>query len=519
MKSSFISAGGNHVRNTISIFPLPHFENPVIITTLLPLLDNVLPFLPPLLSTRLLSFVLSMRPSGLASSVSLALMPPTSSAPQPSTVAPSLNGNANGAQSDEDPFLEMDLISLNDPVDLGDFTAVWEYLRSYTPSTPVHPTPVAPVAPSVPSEISASRKQFLKKAEAVKEAFPVYIPSKTKKKSKASSTSGQPNDSRAKSEPPKSKRKSKPAMAYSSPEEDVDELSFPSSYEDNRHPFTSPRRKSYLYIPPTFSSPSMPPTPPVPAPAPAADRRRNLIQKLISKHPSEVDRILLPHSNTHPASTYLTSLATLQSQDLHIFVDNSNILIGFFDMYHNKHKPTNPFPRQPKFDFHAFSTILERGRPVARKILVGSNPLVQPVALAQQLGYDVSILERVVAPNPLPGNPYASDSATRTPLREKKKEQAVDEILHLKILECLLDVAKPATIVLATGDAAPAEFSPEGGFLKCIQRALQRGWQVELVCWRKSMSRLWRDKVFRVQWKNTFSVVELDDFLDELVLE
>jgi len=83
----------------------------------------------------------------------------------------------------------------------------------------------------------------------------------------------------------------------------------------------------------------------------------------------------------------------------------------------------------------------------------------------------------------------------------------------------LLDVAKPATIVLATGDAAPAEFSPEGGFLKCIQRALQRGWQVELVCWRKSMSRLWRDKVFRVQWKDTFSVVELDDFLDELVLE
>ena len=89
----------------------------------------------------------------------------------------------------------------------------------------------------------------------------------------------------------------------------------------------------------------------------------------------------------------------------------------------------------------------------------------------------------------------------------------------MKILECLLDVAKPATIVLATGDAAPAEFSPEGGFLKCIQRALQRGWHVELACWRKSMSRLWRDKVFQVQWKDTFSVVELDDFLDELVLE
>ncbi len=86
-------------------------------------------------------------------------------------------------------------------------------------------------------------------------------------------------------------------------------------------------------------------------------------------------------------------------------------------------------------------------------------------------------------------------------------------------MECLLDVEKPGTIVLATGDAAPAEFSPEGGFLKCIKRALTRGWIVELVCWRHSMSRLWRDKSFRVEWRDAFSVVELDDFVDELVLE
>ena len=263
------------------------------------------------------------------------------------------------------------------------------------------------------------------------------------------------------------------------------------------------------------------PTSIVPAIPSAADRRRNLIQKLISKYPDEVNRILIPQSNSPSNNqSYLSSLATLQSPDLHIFIDNSNILIGFYDNYKSKHKITDPFFRPPKFDFHAFSTILERGRPVSRKILVGSNPLTQPVSLAQHLGYEVSILERVVDNKNIDsggGNPYASDSATRTP--QKKKEQAVDEILHLKILECLLDVEKPGIIVLATGDAAPAEFSPEGGFLKCIKRALTRGWFVELVCWRKSMSRLWRDKLFRIEWRDTFSVVELDDYVDELVLE
>jgi hypothetical protein len=312
-----------------------------------------------------------------------------------------------------------------------------------------------------------------------------------------------------------------PAFTYSSFEDDGDDDSswYSSSYEDKRNPL-SQRHKSFLYVPPTFTSPLIPTKPAPPAPVSAAERRRTAIEKLISKYPDQINQIIPPQPLSRSSSPYLSSLAATESTDLHIFIDNSNILIGFYDAYKSQHKITDPFFRSPKFDFHTFSTIIERGRPVSRKILVGSNPLIQPVALAQHLGYEVSILERVVdtSKRPTITSPYSSDSATRTP-REKKKEQAVDEILHLKILECLLDVETPATIVLATGDAAPAEFSRQGGFLKCIQRALTRGWHVELVCWRKSMSRLWRDKIFRIQWRDTFSVVELDDFVDELVLE
>jgi hypothetical protein len=427
--------------------------------------------------------------------------------------------------SDDNPLPEMDLISLDEPVsvDLGDFTNVWRYLSSL--SNPLQPVTCVDV-----TEMPASRKQLLKTIpDDVRKPVKANIPPKngTRLNTPIERTKRKPKNC-TQSETPAiaiTKNNKNPTFACSSSEDDFEDSSCcSSSYEDKSLPFTSPRRKSLLYVAPSFSSPAPPPKPPSfdPSAPSASVRRRNLIQKLISNYPSEINKILIPGSNSPNSNTsYLSSIATLQSPDLHIFIDNSNILIGFYDIYKVKHNITDPFFRAPKFDFHAFSTIIERGRPISQKTLVGSYPLTQPVSLAQQLGYEVFILERVVdTKRGVPaGNAYSSDSATRTPQREKKKEQAVDEILHLKILECLLDVAKPGTIVLATGDAAPAEFSPEGGFLKCIKRALMRGWFVELVCWRKSMSRLWRDKGFRIEWKDTFSVVELDDYVDELVLE
>ncbi|KAF9570608.1 hypothetical protein EC968_001633 [Mortierella alpina] len=65
-------------------------------------------------------------------------------------------------------------------------------------------------------------------------------------------------------------------------------------------------------------------------------------------------------------------------------------------------------------------------------------------------------------------------------------EQGVDELLHLKMLETLLD-HEPATMVLATGDGGDSEFGG-GGFYGVIRRALDRGWQVEVVSWEDLLS-------------------------------
>lgn len=56
----------------------------------------------------------------------------------------------------------------------------------------------------------------------------------------------------------------------------------------------------------------------------------------------------------------------------------------------------NAYPKPPKHLSHsALSLILERGRPVTRRVLVTSSPLYQPMESAERLGFEVRIFARV----------------------------------------------------------------------------------------------------------------------------
>lgn len=94
-------------------------------------------------------------------------------------------------------------------------------------------------------------------------------------------------------------------------------------------------------------------------------------------------------------------------------------------------------------------------------------------------------------------------------------EQGVDEILQMKMLESFFDAPEPTTVVLASGDAAEAEFS--GGFLKNVERALSKGWNVEVVAWNHGLSRDYRNRDFVKKWGEKFKIIELDDFAEELL--
>ncbi|KAL8823056.1 MAG: hypothetical protein Q9191_006219 [Dirinaria sp. TL-2023a] len=203
-----------------------------------------------------------------------------------------------------------------------------------------------------------------------------------------------------------------------------------------------------------------------------------------------------------------------------------SIMIGFHDSLKLARglAPNARMQRQP-ISFHNLSLALERGRPTAKRVLVGSDnfPTIQD---AKDIGYETNILDRVHKAKELTprqkryhnGVGTTSSGSETTAVMyapEKWVEQAVDEILHLKILESVVDAEEPSTIVLATGDAAEAEYSQ--GFLKMVERAMTKGWKVELCSFRKNISGAYKKKEFRGRWGRQFKIIELDDFVEELL--
>jgi hypothetical protein len=202
-------------------------------------------------------------------------------------------------------------------------------------------------------------------------------------------------------------------------------------------------------------------------------------------------------------------------------------MIGFHDCLKlARDIPVATRVRRVPMCFHNFSLVLERGRPAAKRVLVGSDkfPVIQQ---AKAIGYETNILERVHKAKEMTprrkgllhggvNSGISSGSETNhVPAPEKWVEQAVDEILHLKILESLIDADRPATIVLATGDAAEAEYS--GGFMRMVERALEKGWMVELVSFKLNTSSAYKRKEFRAKWGPMFKWIQLDSYVERLM--
>jgi hypothetical protein len=238
---------------------------------------------------------------------------------------------------------------------------------------------------------------------------------------------------------------------------------------------------------------------------------------------------------------------------IHVFIDASNIFIGFLDQL-KRSRNIHPMQHVPDahLSFDGLALLMERRRPIAKRVLVGSNPRVPAFDKAEAVGYECSILEKVYkarelterqiyfkeverrigkasakAPPPhkialagsvlTPGGGSGSGSETNTPQYAPAKmiEQGVDEILHLKILESIVDTDVPSTIVLATGDAACAEYS--SGFMAMVERALRKGWKVELVSWSKNISSMYTRQAWTSAWGDRFKIVTLDDYAEELL--
>lgn len=274
------------------------------------------------------------------------------------------------------------------------------------------------------------------------------------------------------------------------------------------------------------------------------DKHWALFLRLLNEHPAERPYLVSPMPMVNHSS---------DPAGVHVFVDASNIFIGFNDQLKRERGIPAHWRTGSTADisFDALALLMERRRPVAKRVLVGSLPEVPAFVTARKVGYEVSLLDKVYkakelterqiyfkeqdekrnsgkrgswnggakAPPPPAGGSEttANGAAAREPQFAPAKmiEQGVDEILHLKILESVVDAEAPATMVIATGDAARAEYSD--GFMAMAERALRHGWKVELVSWSANVSKMYLRSEFRERWGEMFKTVWLDDFAEELL--
>ncbi|KAF2240800.1 hypothetical protein BU26DRAFT_190753 [Trematosphaeria pertusa] len=264
------------------------------------------------------------------------------------------------------------------------------------------------------------------------------------------------------------------------------------------------------------------------------DRNLRFLNQLIFDFPEERKWLVSPMQLCNEKTV---------TEGIHVFVDASNIMIGLRDAL-REHGVYQPFD----LSFDSLALLMERRRPVAKRVFAGSHREAAPLPHVTRLfetskavGYENAVKEQVLirreetekkkffrdvkkmgwqkAAQRRSGNDSGSDSETgqlaQTLAAPKWVEQGVDEILHLKMCQSIIDTEVPTTMVLATGDGAEAEHSD--GFLAHVERALKRGWNVELVSWRQQTSGGYKNKKFRAKWGNRFKIIELDDYLESLI--
>lgn len=205
---------------------------------------------------------------------------------------------------------------------------------------------------------------------------------------------------------------------------------------------------------------------------------------------------------------------TIADNGIHVFVDMSNIIIGFQKALRARFglPESSRFVPLPQMNLVFFHELLTRDR-YAEWLNVGCS--VRPnrneptfVQELKDLGYRVDLRNR------RPEQSGADNHNTFEAGGFRYVEDMVDETLQIRISESVMQYfEEPGTLVIATGDARPAKYSD--GFLTQAQRALKMGWSVEVVSWKASLSSAWTTLLKDQSIGSRFRIIELDQFLDE----
>jgi hypothetical protein len=182
-------------------------------------------------------------------------------------------------------------------------------------------------------------------------------------------------------------------------------------------------------------------------------------------------------------------------QKTHIFLDNSNIFGGAQRVAFEKERAPWPCVR---VDYKNLFRVLRHGKlNLGVSMLAGSVPPGNDAlwAAAIEAGFDTTLLHRVT-----------TDTG-------RLVEQGVDEAIHLRISNILLDADEPGTIVIATGDGA--QTNQGCSFTDQVIRAAKHGWKVEVWSWQSQLSNRLRDT--RLRYLDQVKILKLDEWYRSIV--
>src|SRR5262245_35879603 len=137
-----------------------------------------------------------------------------------------------------------------------------------------------------------------------------------------------------------------------------------------------------------------------------------------------------------------------------VFVDNSNVFGGAQSLSARLEKHV-PWPAL-RVHFRNLALLVEGGQQIGLRVLAGSVPPGNDDLwnYAREMKYETNLLNKI--------DKYDG----------RMGEQGVDELLHLKIANLLLDTEEPQVLVLVTGDGRVSQFGT--GFALQAERALKR---------------------------------------------
>jgi len=180
---------------------------------------------------------------------------------------------------------------------------------------------------------------------------------------------------------------------------------------------------------------------------------------------------------------------------VHVFWDNSNIWGGAEATKRIK-EPDAPWVAFRVY-FRNLYKLVAKGRDVITRVLAGSVPpeCEDLWEYARDLGFDTDLLRRV-----------QQDDG-------RFCEQAVDEMLHLKISNAILDHPAPQTLVIMSGDGSESQFHTS--FPKQVIRAIKNGWAVEVYSWGVCLNRRKYDPLVE-QDPDKLKITDLEHYYESL---